>query len=78
MRKRMHGIRDSAILALLLLVAAWALGSAPKESDSKSYPNGKFLVSPVWLKQQIDDQDLIVLDVRRDENFDGRLIPGAV
>ena len=65
------------IAVLLLLGVYWSYASAQEQAASY-YPEGRFLADPAWLETHLDDENLVVLDVRRDKDFDGRLIPGAV
>ncbi len=68
--------RFGTIAALLLIATFWSFTAATGQGRS-SYP-GNFLVSGQWLKAHIGDPDTVVVDVRRDKYFDGRVIPGAV
>ena len=66
------------ILALVLLLAmTWALASAEQVPP---YPNSDIVAGVSWLARRLDssDHDLTVVDVRSDDYFDGRLIPGAL
>lgn len=69
-------IRHAVIAVLLLLGVLWAFSSAAKRDDG--YPNTQFITNAQWLKKHLDDSDMVVVDVRDDEHFDGSLIPGAV
>ncbi|HSO19469.1 MAG TPA: rhodanese-like domain-containing protein [Desulfosarcina sp.] len=68
-------IRYAAIAAILLLGVYWSAASATSGED---YPNAGFLASAEWLKSHKDDASLVIVDVRMDKYFDGKLIPGAV
>jgi len=72
-----HTLRYFILATLLLLGVAWSL-SAAQENRHGGYPNNDLLATTQWLKQHIEDRDLIVVDVRTDAHFDGRLIPGAI
>lgn len=67
-----------SILALALgLALIWSLASA-KGEGKRSFPSARYLVTAAWLKQHLKDPHLVVVDVRNDKDFDGRLVPGAV
>ncbi len=70
-------IRSIVIAAILVMGAVWSLSAAAKAAEGQ-YPNGSYLASGRWLKQHLDDPNLVVVDVRGDKDFDGRVIPGAV
>ncbi|MBE0617043.1 MAG: sulfurtransferase [Proteobacteria bacterium] len=69
-------VRYTAIAAVLVLGTFWALASA-REAGS-GYPGGRFLATGTWLRAHLGDPGLVVVDVRTDKDFDGRVIPGAV
>jgi thiosulfate/3-mercaptopyruvate sulfurtransferase len=69
-------IRLVGIALVLLLGAWWALASAA--SVGKAYPNGHYLMNAAELMQRQQQEPLVVVDVRTDEHFDGKLIPGAI
>ena len=71
-------LRYSAIAGILLLAAVWSLVSAGPGKADGGYPNASILATAQWLKTHADDPDRIIVDVRTDEHFDGKLIPGAV
>lgn len=68
--------RHVVIAVLLLLGVLWAFSSAAVKDGG--YPNGKFITSGQWLKEHLNDTNVVVVDVRSDDHFDGSLIPGAV
>jgi len=68
--------RFVSIALVLLLGVWWALASAATER--KSFPNGQFLLSASELMQRQQQEPLVIVDVRTDEYFDGKLIPGAI
>ena len=78
MTKGNHTLRFISLAALLLMGAVWSLASAQQEQSVGGYPYADLLATPQWLRQQADDDDLVIVDVRTDEHFDGRVIPGAV
>lgn len=69
-------LRHSVIAVLLLLGVLWAFSSAAEKEGE--YPNNQFITSAQWLKTHMADTDLVVVDVRSDDHFDGSLIPEAV
>lgn len=69
-------VRLTGIALVLLLGAWWALASAATEGSA--YPNGRFLLSAAELMQRQQQEPLVIVDVRTDEYFDGKLIPGAI
>ncbi len=74
-----HLARHLLIAVLLVLGVVWALASAPgTKAAVEPYPDETSLATPTWLKEHGNDKGLVVVDVRPDKNFDGKLIPGAV
>ncbi len=71
-------IRHVIIAAVLLAGTVWALASAGAEERRGAYPNAGLLAEAPWLHRHMRDEDLVIVDVRADEHFDGRLIPGAI
>lgn len=69
-------LRHAVIAVLLLLGVLWAFSSAAEKE--KGYPNSQFITSAQWLKTHLGDTDIVVVDVRSDDHFDGSLIPKAV
>jgi thiosulfate/3-mercaptopyruvate sulfurtransferase len=74
--KNTGALRYFIIAFLLLAGALWSFSSAAQKEVS--YPNENFLVDAVWLKAHLNDEDLVIADVRSDEYFNNSLIPGAV
>lgn len=68
--------RLTAIALALVLGVWWALASAAPEE--KNYPNSHYLLSAAELMQRHQQEPLVIVDVRTDEYFDGKLIPGAI
>lgn len=68
--------RLTGIALVLLLGVWWALASAASEGNA--YPNGRYLLSAAELMQRQQQEPLVIVDVRTDEHFDGKLIPGAI
>jgi thiosulfate/3-mercaptopyruvate sulfurtransferase len=75
--KTARTIRYGVIAAVLLLGVYWTVASARNEAPAK-YPRAEFLATAPWLKAHRNDSGLIIVDVRTDDHFDGRLIPGAI
>ncbi|MFO7765021.1 MAG: rhodanese-like domain-containing protein [Pelovirga sp.] len=69
-------LRLTAIALVLLLGVWWALASAAPEGNA--YPNGDYLLSATELMERQQQEPLVIVDVRTDEHFDGKLIPGAI
>lgn len=63
------------ITLVLLLGTWWALASAA--TADKEFPNDHFLISATELIER-QEEPLVIVDVRSDEHFDGKLIPGAI
>ena len=70
-----HALRYAIIGAVLALAAIWTLAAAQTEIP---YANQRFVATPTWLMQHLDDPKVVVVDVRTDKHFDGKVIPGAV
>ncbi len=68
-------VRYVVIAVILLFAVYWSLASAGPTTD---YPESGYMVSAAWLKKHIDDKGLLIVDVREDKYFDGKLIPGAI
>lgn len=68
-------VKNLVILGLLLLAGAWSVSSAPAVMRGA---NPRFLVSSRWVSENKMDENVVVVDVREDEYFDGRVIPGAI
>jgi thiosulfate/3-mercaptopyruvate sulfurtransferase len=75
--KTARTIRYGVIAAVLLLGVYWTVASARNEAPAK-YPRAEFLATAQWLKAHRNDPGLIIVDVRTDDHFDGRLIPAAI
>jgi thiosulfate/3-mercaptopyruvate sulfurtransferase len=71
-------IRYVAIAAILLLGVYWSAASAISGGAGQDYPNAGFLASAEWLKSHQQDASLVIVDVRMDKYFDGKLIPRAI
>jgi thiosulfate/3-mercaptopyruvate sulfurtransferase len=72
-------LRYSLLAVMLLLGVVWSLASAGQAVHRNgSYPNGNLLATPQWLNRHSADNDVFIVDVRNDDHFGGRLIPGAI
>lgn len=69
-------VRLIGIALVLLLGVWWALASAAGEGAA--YPNGRYLMTAAELMERQQQELLVIVDVRTDEYFDGKLIPGAI
>ncbi len=69
-------VRLAGIVLVLLFGVWWALASAATER--KAYPNGHYLLSATELMHRQQQEPMVIIDVRNDEHFDGKLIPGAI
>ena len=74
----MKAIRHIIIGLVLLVGVAWALASAPQAQSDSGYPNAGILAQAEWLHKHVQDEGLVIVDVRADDHFDGKLIPGAI
>lgn len=68
-------VKRAVIALLLVLGGIWSLNSAPAVG---AYPNPDLLASTKWVAAHKDDPDVVVVDVREDKYFDGKVIPGAI
>ena len=78
MQKHVKRTRYLVIGILLLLAVVWSLASAGRGNAGGEYPRSELLASAEWLHEHAGDPDMVILDVRTDDHFDGKLIPGAV
>lgn len=78
MEKQNHKIRFIAIGIVLLLILVWSVSMAQDEGADALYPNSRFLVKAETLKEEMDQDDVIIVDVRTDEHYTGKIIPGAI
>jgi thiosulfate/3-mercaptopyruvate sulfurtransferase len=77
MEGKRRPLRLAVIAVLLALGVYWSVASAERAADG-GYPNGQYLADGEWLKHRLEDGGVVVVDVRTDEYFDDRVIPGAV
>ncbi|MFP4040136.1 MAG: sulfurtransferase [Desulfosudaceae bacterium] len=68
--------RHFVIAVVLFLGVLWSFGAASQAGDG--YPNDDFITSAEWLRDHLNDDGLVVVDVRTDKHFDDSVIPGAV
>lgn len=66
------------ILAVILALGVYGALASAARTGAHTYPNGQFLATGAWLKAHAKDPGVVVVDVRGDKDFDGRVIPGAV
>lgn len=69
-------VRHIVIATFLSLGVLWSFNSAAEKEVG--YPNDQFITTAQWLKTNKDNKNVVVVDVRTDDHFDGSLIPGAV
>jgi hypothetical protein len=62
----------------LLLAVLWSAVASVNETFEPEYPNAQFLSTARWLQSHKDDAGLVIVDVRIDKYFVGKLIPGAI
>lgn len=68
-------IKRTVIVGVLILACSWSLSYA---TNAGGYANPEFLTTPEWVAAHKADADVVVVDVREDKYFDGRVIPDAV
>ncbi len=72
-----HSIRYLLIAVALLLGVSWAF-AAVETTKAPAYPNSSYLITAEQLRQRSQDEPVVIVDVRNDEHFDGKMIPGAI
>lgn len=73
-----RSIRYFLLAVILSLGVFWVVASSSPAAE-KPYPNGQYLITAQQLKQRLNaEEPLVIIDVRNDEHFDGKLIPGAI
>jgi thiosulfate/3-mercaptopyruvate sulfurtransferase len=75
--EKKHPVRYLVIALILLLGVYWAFASAETVSGP-GYPNSQFMITAAQLQERMESEPLIVVDVRGDAYFDGKVIPGAI
>lgn len=78
MRNKNRIIKYSLLLCVMLFGLVWSLALARQQETDTRYPNGEILVTADWLARHADEERLVIVDVRNDGIFDGRLIPAAI
>lgn len=71
-------LRYTVLGILLFLGVCWSLATASRADAEQEYPNADLLASARWLKDHLNDDGLVVVDVRADKYYHGECIPGAV
>lgn len=71
-------LRMMLLALILLLGTGLSMARAAGQADADAYPNGRFLVSATQLHVLLGKEGVVVVDVRSDNDFDGRFVPGAV
>jgi thiosulfate/3-mercaptopyruvate sulfurtransferase len=66
-------MRNFRIAAALIALALPSIGSAQPAAS----PRDRLVVTPAWLAQHLNDRDLVILQVGRQETYDAGHIPGA-
>ena len=69
--------RYLSIAVILLLGICWSFASARPAGDS-GYPNDQFHITANELMEKMGKEPLVIVDVRNDKDFDGKMIPGAI
>jgi thiosulfate/3-mercaptopyruvate sulfurtransferase len=71
-------LRFIVIAAVLLLGVTWAFASTDK-APYADFPNSQYIINAEQLQQRMDsDKSLVIVDVRDDKHFDGKMIPGSI
>jgi thiosulfate/3-mercaptopyruvate sulfurtransferase len=71
-------LRFTVIAAVLLLGVSWAFASTSSNPYAE-FHNAQYIINAKQLQQRMDtDKSLIIVDVRNDRYFDGKMIPGAI
>jgi thiosulfate/3-mercaptopyruvate sulfurtransferase len=69
--------RNRILAAAFILLAVMILPAAAANAE-QSYPNADLLASPHWLKQHLEDENLVIVDVRDGEKIESGYVGGAV
>jgi thiosulfate/3-mercaptopyruvate sulfurtransferase len=72
-----HSVRYLLIALALLFGVSWAF-AAVEATKAPAYPNSSYLITADQLRQRSQDEPVVIIDVRSDEHFDGKMIPGAI
>ncbi len=65
------------IMSLLVFGCSSEDNSLNNEIDDRGYNDSSRLVSTEWLQNELNNEDIIVIDVRKKEQYDSGHIPGA-
>ena len=65
------------IMSLLVFGCSSEDNSLNNEIDDRGYNDSSRLVSTEWLQNELNNEDVIVIDVRKKEQYDSGHIPGA-
>ena len=76
--RKTHWIRYPILALILIAGVYWSFAEAQTGPSGGGWPQSEYLADGAWLQAHLNDQNLVVVDVRRDKNFDDRVIPGAV
>ena len=77
--RRVRRYRFSVIALILLAGVYWSIASAGSGEEKKAYPEKQLLVTGAWLREHLEKgDDMVIVDVRTDKDFDGSVIPGAI
>ena len=64
------------LTSLIFISCAESEGNL-SEIDGRGYSDPSRLVSTEWLESEIDNEEIIIIDVRKKEDYDKGHIPGA-
>jgi thiosulfate/3-mercaptopyruvate sulfurtransferase len=70
-----HLRRFTVIAAILALAVVWTVSSAQTQIG---FTNQKFVATAAWLQKHLGDPKVVIVDVRADKRFDGKVITGAI
>ena len=65
------------IISLFVFGCSSEDNSLNNEIDSRGYSDSSRLVSTEWLQNNLDNEDVIIIDVRKKDQYDSGHIPGA-
>jgi len=77
-KNRSLRFRYAVLVIVLSLGVCWSVASARHEAEKSTYPRGEYIVGASWLMEHKDDESIMIVDVREDKYFNGKLIPGAI
>lgn len=83
--KRRMAIFSLALMALVILALVGCGSSSDSKSDpvvltpaSSEYPNAGLLVTATSVEENLDNENMVVIDVRSSDDYDEGHIPGAI